>query len=59
MMMRLRLVFVRHGESSFNKKGLIQGRTNESYLTEVGYKQAEATGNILRGIDYDVIFSST
>jgi len=32
--MALRLVLVRHGLSSFNAKGLIQGRTNDSFLTD-------------------------
>ena len=36
--MGLRLVFVRHGLSSFNERGLIQGRTDDSYLTDEGYE---------------------
>jgi len=31
--MAIRLVLVRHGLSSFNEKGLLQGRTDDSYLT--------------------------
>ena len=38
--MEIRLVFVRHGLSSFNEKKLIQGRTDDSYLTAEGYEQA-------------------
>jgi len=56
--MVLRLLFVRHGLSSFNAKGLIQGRTNESYLTEDGYFQAKLTGEILNQINIDEIYSS-
>ena len=56
--MVLRLVFVRHGLSSFNKKGLIQGRTDESYLTKEGYSQAKKTGEILNQIKFDEIYSS-
>ena len=56
--MVLRLVFVRHGLSSFNKKGLIQGRSNESYLTKEGYTQAESAGKVLRDINFDGIYSS-
>ena len=36
--MSMRLFLVRHGLSSFNKKGLIQGRIDESYLTDEGYE---------------------
>ena len=57
-LMNLRLVLLRHGLSSYNKIGLIQGRTNESYLTDEGYKQAKQAGNVLRKIKFDKIFSS-
>ena len=56
--MSMRLFLVRHGLSSFNKKGLIQGRIDESYLTDEGYKQATLTGNILNEIKFDQIYSS-
>ena len=56
--MSMRLFLVRHGLSSFNKKGLIQGRIDESYLTDEGYKQANLTGNILNEIEFDQIYSS-
>ena len=56
--MSMRLFLVRHGLSSFNKKGLIQGRIDESYLTDEGYEQAKLTGNILNEIKFDQIYSS-
>tara|TARA_Y100001978_G_scaffold200948_1_gene218255 strand:+ start:1859 stop:3187 length:1329 start_codon:yes stop_codon:yes gene_type:complete len=56
--MVLRLFFVRHGLSSFNAKGLIQGRTDESYLTENGYHQAKLTGEKLNQVNIDEIYSS-
>ena len=56
--MSMRLFLVRHGLSSFNKKGLIQGRIDESYLTDEGYNQAKLTGNILNEIKFDRIYSS-
>ncbi len=56
--MSVRLVLVRHGLSSFNKKGLIQGRTDDSYLTEEGYEQAFKSGEALSGINFDKIYSS-
>ena len=45
--MTLRLILVRHGLSSFNKEGRIQGRTDLSILTEEGHIQAFATGKAL------------
>ena len=56
--MSMRLFLVRHGLSSFNKKGLIQGRIDESYLTDEGYKQAKFTGEILNEVKFDQIYSS-
>ena len=35
--MTIRLVLVRHGLSSFNAKGLIQGRRDDSLLTDEWY----------------------
>ena len=45
--MTIRLVLVRHGLSSFNAKGLIQGRTDDSLLTDEGYQQALKAGKAL------------
>ena len=56
--MGIRLVLVRHGLSSFNAKGLIQGRTDESFLTDKGYEQARKTGQVLSDINFDKVYSS-
>ena len=56
--MSIRLVLVRHGLSSFNEKGLIQGRTDDSYLTDIGYEQAKKTGEVLSKINFEDIYSS-
>ena len=56
--MSFKLVLVRHGLSSFNEKGLIQGRTDESHLTDKGYEQALKSGEALSGINFDKIYSS-
>jgi len=56
--MGIRLVLVRHGLSSFNAKGLIQGRTDDSVLTDIGYEQAFKAGNALSKIEFDKIYSS-
>ena len=56
--MAIRLVLVRHGLSSFNAKGLIQGRTDDSLLTDEGYEQARKAGKALSKINFDKIYSS-
>ena len=56
--MTLRIIFVRHGLSSFNKEGRIQGRSDLSTLTKEGELQAEAAAKILSSIQIDVIYSS-
>ena len=56
--MAIRLVLVRHGLSSFNAKGLIQGRTDDSLLTDEGYDQARKAGEALSKINFDKIYSS-
>ncbi len=56
--MTIRLVLVRHGLSSFNAKGLIQGRTDDSLLTIEGYQQALKAGKALSKINFDKIYSS-
>ena len=56
--MAIRLVLVRHGLSSFNSKGLIQGRTDDSTLTDEGYEQARKAGKALSKINFDKIYSS-
>ena len=56
--MTIKLVLVRHGLSSFNSKGLIQGRTDDSILTDEGYEQALKAGKALSKINFDKIYSS-
>jgi len=56
--MTIRLVLVRHGLSTFNAKGLIQGRTDDSLLTNEGYEQALTAGEALSKINFHKIYSS-
>ena len=48
---------VRHGETEWNVKGLIQGQM-DSPLTENGIKQAEQLSTELKDISFDEVFSS-
>ena len=56
--MTLRLIFVRHGLSSFNKEGRIQGRNDLSTLTKEGQSQAKSAGETISSIPIDLVYSS-
>tara|TARA_B100000700_G_C14965840_1_gene818806 strand:- start:26 stop:1354 length:1329 start_codon:yes stop_codon:yes gene_type:complete len=56
--MTLRLILIRHGLSSFNKEGRIQGRNDLSTLTKEGYLQAQAAGETISSISIDAVYSS-
>jgi len=49
---------VRHGESEWNSKKLIQGQTPHIPLTNNGKNQAKKLGDKLKSIDFDKVFSS-
>lgn len=48
----------RHGQSSYNVEGRIQGHTNNSVLTETGIEQARRAGQLLMGKNIEIIISS-
>ncbi|XP_051917759.1 probable fructose-2,6-bisphosphatase TIGAR A [Hippocampus zosterae] len=52
------LTFVRHGETEFNKEGLLQGQTIDCPLSEVGLRQAEAAGHYLKDVKFSNLFVS-
>ncbi len=56
--MTLRLIFIRHGLSSFNKEGRIQGRNDLSTLTKEGQLQAKAAGQTISSLPINAIYSS-
>lgn len=53
----MKIYFVRHGETDWNKEGKLQGRTDIS-LNEKGRKAAELTGEALKDISFDIAFTS-
>lgn len=53
------VILVRHGQSTYNALGLYQGSSDESGLTDTGYKDARQTGAFLRGLAFDAIYSSS
>lgn len=56
--MKTRVILVRHGQSTFNLKKLIQGQIDVSELTELGIDQARRVGETLKGIAFDQIYAS-
>ncbi len=50
--------FVRHGESEWNKKGLVQGQSSGNILTEKGRSQARDMAQKLKGKNIQKIVSS-
>ncbi len=53
----MNLFFVRHGTTDWNQEMRYQGQTN-TYLNEIGIKQAHKTGEFLKGFDLQMIYCS-
>ncbi|KAK6163507.1 hypothetical protein DH2020_000371 [Rehmannia glutinosa] len=53
-----RVVLVRHGQSTWNAEGRIQGSSDFSVLTQKGESQAETSRQMLLDDSFDVCFSS-
>ncbi len=56
--MATRVIIVRHGQSSYNALKMIQGRCNESVLTEKGSVDAQKVGAALSSLSFDAVYSS-
>lgn len=54
----MHLYFVRHGQTEFNKKKIIQGGTVNSNLTEQGVEGAKRAGKYLADIPFAAAYSS-
>ncbi|XP_034733969.1 probable fructose-2,6-bisphosphatase TIGAR A [Etheostoma cragini] len=52
------LTLVRHGETHYNKEGLLQGQGFDSLLSETGLQQAEAAGCYLKDVQFSNVFVS-
>ena len=53
-----RVIIVRHGQSTYNAKKIIQGRCDESVLTEQGMADAKTAGQALSQIKIDAFYCS-
>lgn len=56
--MAVRLHFVRHGQSTWNAEGRVQGQAPHVPLTALGHRQAQAAAQQLRGCSARQVFSS-
>lgn len=54
----LSITLVRHGESTWNELGLIQGHDNTAQLTIRGREQARWAGESLRGLGFQALVAS-
>lgn len=52
-----RVVLVRHGQSTWNEEGRIQGSSDFSVLTQKGESQAETSRQMLIDDSFDICFS--
>jgi probable phosphoglycerate mutase len=52
------IYIIRHGETNYNKSGLLQGSTINSSLNESGTRQAKAFYNAYHHLAFDRIYSS-
>uniref|UniRef100_UPI00358EEDDE fructose-2,6-bisphosphatase TIGAR n=1 Tax=Myxine glutinosa TaxID=7769 RepID=UPI00358EEDDE len=56
--MEVALTIVRHGETMFNKKRIIQGQGIDTPLSDEGLRQARAAGDFLADIAFTHVYSS-
>ncbi|HBB36292.1 MAG TPA: histidine phosphatase family protein [Cyanobacteria bacterium UBA8803] len=56
--MTTRVIILRHGQSSYNSQQMIQGRCDESVLTEKGAADASLLGATLSSLNVDAVYSS-
>ncbi|XP_058500963.1 probable fructose-2,6-bisphosphatase TIGAR A [Solea solea] len=56
--LRFGLTLVRHGETHYNKQGLLQGQAIDAPLSDIGLQQAEAAGIYLKDVMFSNVFAS-
>jgi phosphoserine phosphatase len=53
-----RVIILRHGQSSYNSQGRIQGRSDLSILTDRGVEDARLTSEAFQGLQFDKVYCS-
>lgn len=56
--MKTQVILVRHGQSTYNLKKLIQGQIDVSTLTDLGIAQAQKVGETLAEVPFSHIYAS-
>ncbi|MGQ4649512.1 histidine phosphatase family protein [Lyngbya aestuarii] len=56
--MATRVIIVRHGQSTYNTQQRVQGRLDESVLTEKGNADAHQVGAALSSLKFDAVYCS-
>lgn len=56
--MATRVIIVRHGQSTYNAQKIIQGRCDESVLTDKGIADAQQVGQTLQALQIDAFYCS-
>lgn len=57
--MKKNIYLIRHGQTDYNLKGIVQGRGINSQLNETGRYQAEKFFNQYKNVPFDAIYAST
>ncbi|XP_041651534.1 probable fructose-2,6-bisphosphatase TIGAR A isoform X2 [Cheilinus undulatus] len=52
------VTLVRHGETQYNKEGLLQGQAIDCPLSDIGLQQAEAAGRYLKDVKFSNVFTA-
>ena len=56
--MSTRVIILRHGQSSYNSQGRIQGRSDLSVLTDRGQADARLTSAAFQGLEFSAAYCS-
>lgn len=54
----MRIYFVRHGETEYNKKKIVQGSGVDSSLNETGQNQAQSFFEKYKEVDFELVYTS-
>ncbi|MBC6401443.1 MAG: histidine phosphatase family protein [Ekhidna sp.] len=58
--MKNKIIYVlRHGQTDYNKNGMVQGRGVDASLNETGISQTNLVYDALKDVPFDVIFTSS
>ena len=57
-LLSMRVIILRHGQSTYNIQGRIQGRSDLSVLTDRGREDARLTSAAFQGLEFDAAYAS-